>query len=192
MSPTSFLIAPPRGIFSRFSSTAGSGIRTRTRKPPKDFKSLASACSAIPAYAFRFLGPCLERETGFEPATPALARQCSTAELFPRKRPIIAVCRNRFKLRDLRPPNAMSCCVRRAGLEPARPKALAPKASASANSATLASPEETVQGDRRRFKRPTAQRSAAGDRRSLFAIAARSSSRVALVSRRRAYGQQLL
>ena len=25
----------------------------------------------------------LERETGFEPATPALARQCSTPELFP-------------------------------------------------------------------------------------------------------------
>ncbi len=26
----------------------------------------------------------LERETGFEPATPAMARQCSTAELLPR------------------------------------------------------------------------------------------------------------
>lgn len=26
----------------------------------------------------------LERETGFEPATPAMARQCSTTELFPR------------------------------------------------------------------------------------------------------------
>ena len=34
-------------------------------------------------------GPCkerliyLERETGFEPATPTLARLCSTTELFP-------------------------------------------------------------------------------------------------------------
>ncbi len=27
----------------------------------------------------------LERETGFEPATLALARRCSTAELFPQK-----------------------------------------------------------------------------------------------------------
>ena len=26
-----------------------------------------------------------ERETGFEPATPTLARSCSTTELFPRK-----------------------------------------------------------------------------------------------------------
>jgi hypothetical protein len=26
----------------------------------------------------------MERETGFEPATPTLARSCSTAELFPR------------------------------------------------------------------------------------------------------------
>jgi hypothetical protein len=25
----------------------------------------------------------MERETGFEPATPAMARQCSTTELFP-------------------------------------------------------------------------------------------------------------
>ena len=27
----------------------------------------------------------VERETGFEPATPTLARSCSTAELFPRE-----------------------------------------------------------------------------------------------------------
>jgi hypothetical protein len=27
----------------------------------------------------------MERETGFEPATPALARQCSTTELFPHR-----------------------------------------------------------------------------------------------------------
>src|SRR3989304_9625574 len=29
-------------------------------------------------------GEVLERETGFEPATPTLARSCSTTELFPR------------------------------------------------------------------------------------------------------------
>ena len=28
---------------------------------------------------------CLERETGLEPATPTLARWCSTTELFPQK-----------------------------------------------------------------------------------------------------------
>src|SRR5689334_5810698 len=31
----------------------------------------------------------VERETGFEPATPTLARLCSTTELFPQKRLII-------------------------------------------------------------------------------------------------------
>ena len=87
MSPTSFQIAPPRGIIR---SSAGSGSRTRTGFPPKDFKSLASACSAIPALSTsRRL---LERETGFEPATPALARQCSTAELFPQSQGIIRAC----------------------------------------------------------------------------------------------------
>ena len=29
------------------------------------------------------VGDCVERETGFEPATLALARRCSTTELFP-------------------------------------------------------------------------------------------------------------
>jgi hypothetical protein len=28
----------------------------------------------------------MERETGFEPATPTLARLCSTTELFPRNK----------------------------------------------------------------------------------------------------------
>ena len=71
---------------------------------PRDFKSLASASSATPAYNGGdtqnrtgdkgFADLCLtawlcrhskimERETRFELATPALARRCSTAELFP-------------------------------------------------------------------------------------------------------------
>ena len=73
---------------------------------PTDFKSVASACSATPAWVTiveaaprielgnkGFADLCLtawlcrhiklERETRFELATPALARRCSTAELFP-------------------------------------------------------------------------------------------------------------
>ena len=45
---------------------------------PQDFKSCASANSATPAYNLA-----LERKTGFEPATPTLARWCSTTELLP-------------------------------------------------------------------------------------------------------------
>ena len=33
----------------------------------------------------RLFSLCLERETGLEPATPTLARWCSTTELFPHK-----------------------------------------------------------------------------------------------------------
>ena len=43
---------------------------------PQDFKSCASASSATPANI-------MERKTGFEPATPTLARWCSTTELLP-------------------------------------------------------------------------------------------------------------
>jgi hypothetical protein len=57
----------------------------------------------------------LERKTGFEPATPTLARWCSTTELLPR--------------------NIM---VRVKGLEPPRLAAPDPKSGASANSATPA------------------------------------------------------
>ncbi len=39
----------------------------------------------------------MERETGFEPATLALARRCSTAELFPRN----GVRRSPFKIRKI-------------------------------------------------------------------------------------------
>src|SRR5699024_5885418 len=58
----------------------------------------------------------LERKTGFEPATPSLARRYSATELLP----------HIIKL------------VRVKGLEPPRPKTLDPKSSASANSATPA------------------------------------------------------
>jgi hypothetical protein len=81
--------------------------RTGTTLPSRDFKSLASTYSATQAgrkgtmeaapgfepgmkvlQTFALpLGDAalkLERETGFEPATLALARRCSTAELFPR------------------------------------------------------------------------------------------------------------
>ena len=47
---------------------------------PQDFKSCASASSATPAISL------MERKTGFEPATPTLARWCSTTELLPRMR----------------------------------------------------------------------------------------------------------
>src|SRR5699024_1064602 len=46
---------------------------------PQDFKSCASAISATPAAPNYFM----ERKTGFEPATPTLARWCSTTELLP-------------------------------------------------------------------------------------------------------------
>ena len=42
--------------------------------PPTVFETVASTYSATSA---------LERKTGFEPATPSLARRCSTAELLP-------------------------------------------------------------------------------------------------------------
>ena len=44
MSPTSFLIAPPRGVFCRERESNPHEVI-----PSKDFKSLASANSAIPA-----------------------------------------------------------------------------------------------------------------------------------------------
>src|SRR5699024_92818 len=58
----------------------GAEGRTRTGtevNPPQDFKSCASAYSATPAWHAK-------RKTGFEPATPTLARWYSTAELLPR------------------------------------------------------------------------------------------------------------
>ena len=59
----------------------------------------------------------MERKTGFEPATPTLARWYSTTELLP---------------------HCMLLMVRVEGLEPPRREALDPKSSASANSATPA------------------------------------------------------
>src|SRR5699024_1388929 len=63
----------------------------------------------------------LERKTGFEPATPSLARRYSTTELLPQS----------IKL--------LSWMVRVKGVEPPRLKTLDPKSSASADSATPAS-----------------------------------------------------
>ena len=73
-------------------SDAGTGDRTRMSFRTQDFKSRASASFAIPARGpltknggasappFFILSPHLnrERETGLEPATPTLARLCST------------------------------------------------------------------------------------------------------------------
>ena len=63
----------------------------------KDVKEMEAAAGFEPAhngFAVRSLNHLgtpplagkrlLERETGFEPATPTLARSCSTTELFPR------------------------------------------------------------------------------------------------------------
>ena len=61
----------------------------------------------------------LERKTGFEPATPTLARWCSTTELLPHIMKLMRV----------------------KGVEPPRLTALDPKSSASANSATPANGE---------------------------------------------------
>ncbi len=65
----------------------------------------------------------LERKTGFEPATPTLARLYSTTELLPQMKN----CFPREKT-----------LVRVKGVEPPRLAALDPKSSASANSATPA------------------------------------------------------
>ena len=64
----------------------------------------------------------MERKTGFEPATPTLARLYSTTELLPQ---IV------FSLR-------VENMMRVKGVEPPRLAALDPKSSASANSATPA------------------------------------------------------
>ena len=85
----------------------------------------------------------LKRTTGFEPATPTLARWCSTTELRSHKE--YPICR----LHDLntRPSDyksdalptelsrPISIPMRVKGLEPPRPKAPDPKSGASANSA---------------------------------------------------------
>ena len=52
----------------------GSSSRTRTYDRSVNSRLL---------YRLSYRGMCMERETRFELATPALARRCSTAELFP-------------------------------------------------------------------------------------------------------------
>ena len=66
----------------------------------------------------------MERKTGFEPATPTLARWCSTTELLPHVHKLFYL--------------AMKIMVRVKGVEPPRLAALDPKSSASASSATPA------------------------------------------------------
>ncbi len=82
---------------------------------PQDFKSCASASSATPAT--------LERKTGFEPATPTLARWCSTTELLPRYEILFCFAKKMVRVK---------------GVEPPRLAAPDPKSGASANSATPA------------------------------------------------------
>ena len=120
MSPTSFQLLHPAV------SSAGSGSRTRTRIPSKDFKSLASASSAIPArlahrlpgYAWSGKGDLNSRPLPWQGSALPLSysRASGSHCIWEEKR----------------------LQLRRAGFEPARPWALAPKASASASSATLA------------------------------------------------------
>ena len=58
---------------------------------PQDFKSCASTCSATPALeqlvilTNELTSWTSKRKTGFEPATPTLARWCSTTELLSQK-----------------------------------------------------------------------------------------------------------
>ena len=118
MSPTSFQLLHPAILLP------GAGLEPARGYPQRILSPLR-----LPIPPPRLIGDSpaklLERETGFGPATPALARQCSTAELFPQT------------VDDYTDRNPF-LQLRRAGFEPARPKALAPKASASASSATLA------------------------------------------------------
>ena len=66
---------------------------------------------ALPLGYAAYMSTNMERKTGFEPATPTLARLYSTTELLPQK----------YEMRVK-------------GVEPPRPKALDPKSSVSASS----------------------------------------------------------
>ena len=83
----------------------------------------------------------LKRKTGFEPATPTLARWCSTTELLPRMvpakgfEPSTLWLQIRCSTNWAKPAYSI---MRVKGLEPPRLAALDPKSSASANSATPA------------------------------------------------------
>ena len=78
----------------------GVGLEPTRKQYPRDFKSLVSTIP--PPGQFVHKEPkqknlsesyrsVMERETGFEPATPTLARLCSTTELFPH------ICRHKIK-----------------------------------------------------------------------------------------------
>ena len=58
----------------------GAGIEPARPQWPLDFKSSVSTSSTTRANSFKKgIGKYLERKTGFEPATPTLARSCSTS-----------------------------------------------------------------------------------------------------------------
>ena len=86
----------------------------------------------------------MERKTGFEPATPTLARLYSTTELLPHIDNTLLIEVNiekYFYYRDLKDDYFRyreKIMVRVKGVEPPRLAALDPKSSASANSATPA------------------------------------------------------
>ena len=107
----------------------GAGVEPARGLPSKDFKSLASANSAIPATC-RLPGTslCFSSWSG---------KGDSNSRPLPWQGSALPLSYSRKERSDCSlQPHAFQ--LRRAGLEPARPKALAPKASASANSATLA------------------------------------------------------
>ena len=73
LSPLRLPIPPPRHDMPFSALEAAIGIEPMNR----GFADLRLSHLATP--------PLLERETGLEPATPTLARLCSTTELLPRK-----------------------------------------------------------------------------------------------------------
>src|SRR5439155_21472888 len=57
----------------------GAGHEGRTNAGPENVPIFRGGAAGLVSESRR-----VERETGFEPATPTLARSCSTTELFPR------------------------------------------------------------------------------------------------------------
>ena len=171
MSPTSFQIAPPRGVFCRERESNPHEVI-----PSKDFKSLASANSAIPAlFSTSRLFLCHWSGKGDLNSRPLPWQGSALPLSYSRTSAIIVTMASRKIHNNGKAAIARRLChycyrtyyaatttmtkpsilerlchymdrpwgfqLRRAGFEPARPKALAPKASASANSATLAMKE---------------------------------------------------
>ena len=100
----------PRRLNRWLSACTPDGTWTRTSLRTQDFKSCVSTSSTTRASE-------LERKTGFEPATPTLARLCSTSW-------------------------AIFASVRMKGLEPPRLSAPDPKSGVATNYTTSASNKE--------------------------------------------------